>query len=100
MIGPPTAVNQIEISRTDALILGIRAPVRECGDLTGTPGITVEGPRSQVTLGMGVICALRLVQMSPEEAERLGIKDRDRVEVATKGANRRLCFRDVLLIIA
>jgi propanediol utilization protein len=90
-------MNQIEISRADALILGIRAPVRESGDLIGTPGLTVQGPRSQVVLGMGVICALRHVHMNPEQARHLGIKDQDRVEVETQGCNRRLCFQDVLV---
>jgi propanediol utilization protein len=97
VIGPPRAMNQIEISRADALILGIRVPVRESGDLIGTPGLTVQGPRSQVALGTGVICALRHVHMSPEQARCLGLKDRDRVEVATQGCNRRLCFQDVLV---
>jgi propanediol utilization protein len=99
VIGPPRAANQIEISRADALILGIRAPVRESGDLIGTPGLFVRGPRSQVALGTGVICALRHVHMNPEQAKYLGLKDRDRVEVATEGCNRRLCFQDVLVRI-
>jgi hypothetical protein len=51
IVGPPSAANEIEISYTDALILGIRAPVRESGDLTGTPGVTLKGPRAQVALG-------------------------------------------------
>ncbi len=100
VIGPPRAMNQIEISRADALILGIRAPVRESGDLIGTPGLTVQGPRSQVALGTGVICALRHVHMNPEQAKHFGLKDRDRVEVATQGINRRLCFQDVLVRVS
>lgn len=97
VVGPPRAMNQIEISRADALILGIRAPVRESGDLIGTPGLTVQGPRSQVALGTGVICALRHVHINPEQARHFGLKDRDRVEVETQGCNRRLCFQDVLV---
>jgi propanediol utilization protein len=97
VIGPPRAKNQIEISRADALILGIRVPVRESGDLIGTPGLTVQGLRSEVALGTGVICALRHVHMNPEQASCLGLKDRDRVEVTTQGCNRRLCFQDVLV---
>ncbi len=100
VIGPPRATNQIEISRTNALVLGLRVPVRESGDLIGTPGITVQGPRSQVALGTGVICALRHVHMNPEQAKRFGLKDRDRVEVATRGTNRRLFFQDVLVRVS
>ena len=102
VVGPPSRVNQIEISRTDALILGIRAPVRESGDLIGTPGVTLEGPRSQVALGAGVICARRHVRMNPAEAGRLGLADRDFVEVSTQSANRRRpqCLRNVLVRVA
>jgi propanediol utilization protein len=100
VIGPARAVNQIEISRTDAQTLGIRAPTRESGDLIGTPGIIIEGPRSSVTLGTGVICAQRHIHMAPADAESLCLKDRERVEVATKGNNRGLLFRDVLVRVS
>ena len=100
IIGPPRAVNQVEISRTDAEALGVEAPIRESGDLIGTPGVIIEGPRCQVTLGTGVICAHRHIHMSPADAERLGLKDRERVEVATVGSNRELLFRDVLVRVS
>ncbi len=51
VIGPARSFNQVEISRTDAVTLGIQVPVRESGDLRGTPGVIIEGPRTQVTLG-------------------------------------------------
>jgi propanediol utilization protein len=100
IVGPARSLNQIEISRTDAALLGIRAPIRATGDLVGTPGITIQGPKSQVHLGTGVICAHRHIHMSPEDAERLGLKDRDRVSAATEGANRDLLFRDVLVRVS
>lgn len=97
VLGPPRSVNQIEITRTDALALGIKAPVRESGDLIGTPGVILQGPRTQVTLGTGVICPLRHIHMNPADAERLALADGDRVEVSTEGHNRRLVFQDVLV---
>jgi propanediol utilization protein len=97
VVGPASTTNQIQISRTDALLLGIKVPVRESGDLTGTPGLILEGPRSHVVLGTGVIRACRHVRMSPADADRLGLKDRDRVEVSTQSANRSLSFRNVLV---
>jgi acetate kinase len=100
VVGPPRPVNQVELSRTDALALGIKAPVRESGDLIGTPGIVMEGPRTQVTLGTGVICALRHIHMSPSDAERFALADKDRVEVSTEGSNRRMVFRDVLVRVS
>ena len=45
VIGPTRSVNQVEISQSDAHRLGVGAPVRQSGDLEGTPGIFIEGPR-------------------------------------------------------
>ena len=100
VVGPARSVNQVEISRTDAITLGTKAPVRESGDLIGSPGIVIEGPRAEVQLGTGLICAFRHIHMSPAEAERLGVKDRDRVEVSTEVYNRRMLFRDVLVRVS
>ena len=91
---------QVELSRTDALTLGIKAPVRESGDLAGTPGILVEGPRGSVKLDSGVICPLRHVHMCPEEAARLGFKDQDRIELAAESDDRRMLFRDVVVRVS
>ncbi len=100
IIGPPRAVNQVELSRNDALTLGIDAPERKSGDLEGTPGIFIEGPRTRVKLERGVICALRHVHMGPFDADRLGLKDQDRIDVFTEGPTRRILFRDVLVRVS
>jgi acetate kinase len=100
VVGPPRAVNQVEVSRTDALTLGINAPVRESGDLAGTPGILIEGPRGSVQLDSGVICALRHVHMSPADAAVLGYKDQDRIELAVESEERRMLFRDVIVRVS
>ena len=100
VVGPPRKINQVEISRSDAEILGLNVPVRESGDIIGSPGILIEGPRSLIRLGTGVICAQRHIHMTPVDARRLGLKDRDRVSVSTQGPNRALQFRDVLVRIS
>jgi acetate kinase len=100
VVGPPRMVNQVELSRTDALTLGVNAPVRESGDLAGTPGILIEGPRGSVQLDSGVICALRHVHMSPADAARLGYKDQDRIELAVESDDRRMLFRDVVVRVS
>ena len=100
IIGPPQKVNQVEISRTDAEILGVKAPLRRSGDLIGTPGITLKGPRIQVTLETGVICVQRHVHMSPSQAKQFGFKDGDCVSVSIKGVNRALQFREVPVCIS
>jgi len=96
IVGPPRSVNQVEVSRTDAITLGINAPVRESGDLAGTPGIVLEGPRGSVTLDSGVICALRHIHMCPEEAARLGLRDQDRIQVAAQSGDRQMLFQNVV----
>ena len=58
IVGPPRFEDQVELSHTDEIELGISAPLRESGDLAGTPGIVIEGPPGSVTLRHGVICAL------------------------------------------
>lgn len=100
VLGPARSKNQVEISRTDEFLLGIDAPVRGSGDVDSTPGITLEGPSGRVQLQQGVICAWRHIHMQPEDAERLGVKDRDVVEVAVDSAGRDLTFGDVLVRIS
>ena len=100
IVGPPRSRNQIEISRSDAFALGLDAPLRESGDLAGTPGLTIAGPAGSVKIDSGVVCALRHVHMSTADAEVLGLKDQDRVAVEVDGAGRRLVFGDVVVRVA
>lgn len=100
IVGPPRSDDQVEVSRTDEFTLGIDAPLRESGDLAGTPGLTIAGPAGRVTLDHGVICALRHIHMSPADAAVLGLKDQERVEVAVESHGRRLIFGDVIVRIS
>lgn len=96
IIGPERAKTQVEISRTEEFKLGIDAPIRESGDLEGTPGIVLEGPAGKVEIPEGVICAMRHIHMTPEDAANYGVKDRDVVMVRFEG-DRELIFGDVLV---
>lgn len=96
IIGPVRPQTQVEISRTDEFKLGIDAPIRESGDLEGSPGITIEGPAGAITINEGVICAMRHIHMSPEDARYYGVADQDIVMVKLKG-ERELIFGDVLI---
>lgn len=100
VLGPVRRADQVEISRTDEFFLGIDAPVRDSGDVKGTPGITLVGPAGSVTLAEGVICARRHIHMAPADAERHGVKDGDVVEVAIDSAGRDLVFGDVLIRVS
>lgn len=97
VIGPARDDNQVEISLTDALALGVGAPLRESGDVKGSPGIFVEGPRASVRLNHGVIRALRHIHIATDEAARHGLSDRDRIDVVKEGAYPHILFCDVLV---
>jgi len=96
IIGPTRPQTQVEISMTDARAIGIDAPVRESGKLSGTPGAKLIGPAGEVDLPEGVMIALRHIHLSPQQAEEAGLKDKDIVDVQTFGT-RPLIFQDVLI---
>ena len=72
VLGPERKAGQVEISLTDCRQLGLSAPVRLSGDIGGTPGALLLGPRGTVQLREGVIVARRHVHLTPEAAERFG----------------------------
>lgn len=96
VLGPTRKETQIEISMTEQFKLGIHPPIRESGDIQDSPGVTLEGPCGAIQVDQGVICALRHVHMSPEDALSFGLKDKDRVMVRIEG-ERELIFGDVLI---
>lgn len=96
VLGPARKETQVEISMTEQFKLGIHSPIRESGDLAGTPGCTLEGPVGNVTIDRGVICALRHIHMTPADALRYGLKDKSTVRVRVSG-DRELIFGDVLI---
>jgi len=100
VIGPPRSHNQVELSGFAAATLGIDAPARASGDLSGTPGIVIEGPRARATLSGGVIRALRHIHMSTTDAARLNIKDEDRVNVVSRALTAEPLFQDVIVRVA
>jgi acetate kinase len=96
VLGPFRGQSQVEISMTEEFKLGIKAPIRASGDLDGSPGITLEGKMGSCKIPQGVICSLRHIHMSPEDALSFGLKDRDVVSVRVEG-ERTLVFGDILV---
>lgn len=94
VLGPVRQFTQVEIAMTEQFKLGIHPPIRESGDLKDTPGITIEGPAGSVTIDKGVICAMRHIHMTPEDALRYGVRDKFTVRVCVPG-DRELVFGDV-----
>jgi acetate kinase len=96
VLGPARKYTQIEIAMTEQFKLGVHPPIRESGDIADTPGCTLESSSGSVKVDRGVICALRHVHMTPEDALRYGVRDKSFVRVRVAG-ERELIFGDVLV---
>jgi propanediol utilization protein len=81
ILGPCRPFGQVELAFTDAISLGIDAPVRLSGDIEGTPGCLLVGPKGSLVLPKGVIRAERHVHMGPKDAEFYGVKAKDRMNM-------------------
>ena len=81
ILGPVRPYTQVELSYTDARTLGVDAPLRESGDLEGTPGIKIVGPAGEITVDSGVIVAKRHIHMTPADAEAYGVENGQIVSV-------------------
>ncbi|MEG2678289.1 MAG: phosphate propanoyltransferase [Oscillospiraceae bacterium] len=86
VLGPLRKASQVEISSTDAMKLGMQVPLRESGDIAGSPAITVVGPKGTVVLPEGCIVAARHIHMSTEDAKQFGVTDGQIVSVRTGGS--------------
>jgi propanediol utilization protein len=99
VLGPERKVAQIEVSLTDARILGLDAPVRLSGDVKGSPGATLVSDRGKVNLTEGVIVAQRHIHLTPEDAARFGVADKQTVRLHTY-TDRPLTFENVAVRVS
>ena len=99
ILGPTRPDDQVELSFTDARTLGIVAPIRESGDVAGTPGLKLVGPCGEVEIAQGAIIAKRHIHMTPADAEKLGVSDKEIVSVKLD-TNRPLVFGDVVVRVS
>jgi len=87
---------QVELSLTDAIHLKIKPVFRLSGDLKNTPGIKIVGPKGEINLKEGVIIPLRHLHVSPEEAKKLNLKNKEKVKIRILG-KRALIFENVIV---
>ena len=100
VLGPTRKDNQIELSYTDARALGLKGvPVRESGDVAGTPGLKMVGPAGEIEVDAGAIIAKRHIHMTPADAEGLGVTNGQVVKVLVK-SERTTIFDDVVVRVS
>ena len=99
VLGPERKDGQVELSMTDARVLGIAAPVRLSGDIANTPGATLVGDQGTVKLDTGVLIAKRHIHMTPEDASAMQVADKQVVRLQTY-THRPLIFDDVVVRVS
>lgn len=99
VLGPERSHGQVEISLTDGKVLGLQPPVRLSGHTEQTPGATLLGPKGQVTLPDGVIAAQRHIHMTPQDAEKFGVQDKQVVSLQTY-TDRPVTFGDTVVRVS
>ena len=99
ILGPARPNTQVELSLTDARALGIEAPIRESGDIKGSSAIEIAGPKGTVKITEGVIIAKRHIHITPEDAEKYGVSDKQIVKVKVEGA-RSLIYDEVVIRVS
>lgn len=97
ILGPVRSATQVEVSATEARTLGLKAPVRESGNISGSAGATLVGPAGSVTISEGVIIAKRHVHFSVEEAIEYGVQDKEIIMLKVTSDDRSLIFDDVVV---
>lgn len=99
VLGPERSEAQVEISLSDGRVLGVQPPIRPSGKVKDSPGAVITGPAGQVILREGVIAAQRHIHMTPADAARFGVKDKQVVSLQTY-SERGLRFDEVLVRVS
>lgn len=98
VLGPARKSSQVEISRNDSFTLGVKAPLRESGDLHNSASICILGPKGHVYLPSGLICAKRHIHMNNNDARMLNVANGQIVKVRNNG-ERSLIFDEIIIRI-
>ena len=96
ILGPLRNYDQVEVSLTDAIFLGIDPPVTNSGNLKEAAPLTLVGPNGSVYLEKCAIVANRHLHMTTNDAARLGVKEGDYCKVRI-GGEKPTVFENVLV---
>jgi putative phosphotransacetylase len=99
ILGPVRSSTQVEISLTDARSIGVVAPIRESGDIKQSASCKLVGPKGEVELEEGVIVAKRHIHLTPEDAKKFNVKDKEIVSVKIDTDGRSSILGDVVIRI-
>jgi len=97
VVGPTREYSQVEVSKTDAIRLGINPPIRLSGDLNGVEAYDIEGPIGKARIP--VIIAKRHLHLSEQEAIELMLRDGEITKISIVG-KRGLIFDNVVVRVA
>lgn len=100
ILGPERNQTQVEISASDARSIGVSCPVRESGDLGGSAGCKIVGPKGEIEISEGVIVAKRHIHMTVADAKEYGVEDKQVVSVKIDSPDRSLIFGDVVVRVS
>ncbi len=102
ILGPVRPASQVELSLTDARTIGVNAPIRESGDVAGTPGCKLVNPENgaEYELAEGVIAAKRHIHFTPENAAEFGVCDKEIVSVKIDSNGRSTIYGDVVVRVS
>ena len=103
ILGPTRPASQVEISLTDARSIGVKAPIRESGDIAGSGSCKLVNPDNgaEIELSEGVIAAKRHIHLTPAAAEELGVSDKEIVSVKVNSdSERSIIFGDVVVRVS
>ncbi len=100
ILGPVRPETQVELSAGDARSIGVKAPIRESGDLEGSGGCKIVGPKGEIEIEKGVIIAKRHIHMTKADAAEYGLEDKQIVSVKVETDGRSLIFGDVVVRVS
>jgi putative phosphotransacetylase len=99
ILGPARSATQVEISKTDSFLLGIKPPIRLSGDIKGSTGVTIVGPKGEVAIEEGCIIAQSHIHMHPDDAQEFYVIDGELVDVEVR-SSRPITFHDVIIRVS
>lgn len=98
ILGPLRGKTQVELSLTDAISLGVKAPINLSGDLTGADDMLLVSSHGSYHAKESTIVARAHIHMRSNDAKRAGVLHGDTVNVRVTGC-RSTTFEGIVIRI-